>query len=347
MAATDARTRYIFVDSLRGIAATWVLLYHAYKLIAKAGFAYPAPLHHVLMFGYLAVYVFFVISGFVIAQSIRGDRVTPSYVGRFAVRRAVRLDPPYWVTIALAITISAATSRSDGSESVPTGGAIVAHVFYLQSFFGYHHIVNVFWTLCYEVQLYLVLIISVGVWQNLPGKREVTRAVVFGLLWLLSAVSVAGLIHPDAAWFITGWPWFFVGVVMNWYHHREVSRSRWVLIFLATALLIPVAPSRAGVALVTVAAIWWVSARGKLSTLSLGRVAQYLGKVSYSLYLIHMLVGTRLVAFLLERYGRPHLLQATAFLAADLLVSLAAAHLLHVVVERPAMELSARLRNRA
>ena len=62
----------------------------------------PAPLETALKLGFVGVDIFFVLSGFVIAYSVREARITPRFLGRFALRRSIRLDPPYWITIAIA-----------------------------------------------------------------------------------------------------------------------------------------------------------------------------------------------------------------------------------------------------
>lgn len=54
----------------------------------------PSWVASVLDHGNLGVAVFFVLSGFVIAHSLHGVRVTPSVVGRLMLRRSLRLDPP-------------------------------------------------------------------------------------------------------------------------------------------------------------------------------------------------------------------------------------------------------------
>jgi peptidoglycan/LPS O-acetylase OafA/YrhL len=91
------------------------------------------------------------------------------------------------------------------------------------------------------------------------------------------------------------------------------------------------------------AAIYQVSVSGRLASLTLGRVLQYLGRISYSLYLVHMLVGTPLVRFGLRHLGRVHFTTAVVLTGLAVAVSVAAAHVLYVVIERPAMRWSRRL----
>jgi peptidoglycan/LPS O-acetylase OafA/YrhL len=345
------KARYAFVDALRGVAALGVVLYHVYtkNLVPMSGYQLPEPLHAICNHGYLGVYIFFVISGFVIAQSIRGTHITPRFVGWFALRRSLRLDPPYWATIAAMIVLSYVSGRVQRDHAalpLPTWDSIVAHLFYLQGFLGYPQIVGVFWTLCYELQFYLALVVLTGVWQWLrPVLR--TQWLVFGPLWVASLWCITTSPDPtDEALAVYGWPYFFLGVAVNWVHNGDEPPHVLAIVAAGTAALLPFVPLKAGIALVTAAAIFWVSASGELTSLTLGRALQYLGRISYSLYLVHMLVGTPLVRFMLRHLGPVHFTTAVVLTGIAVAVSVAAAHLMYVLVERPAVEWSRRLQLR-
>lgn len=344
---SSGSTRYAFVDALRGIAATWVVLFHGYtkNLVPMTGYELPQPFDAIFSSGYLGVYVFFVISGFVIMQSMRDARVTPGFIGRFAVRRSLRLDPPYWATIIAMIVLSYISGHAQKDHAalpLPSLPQIGAHLFYIQGFLGYPQIVGVFWTLCYEIQFYLTLAILLAVWQ---WKQDLLRSrwVLFVPLWVVSALAISGAIEPTVALFVYGWPFFFLGVAVNWVHNREQPPWTLAIVALATAALIPFAAPKAAVALVTATAIYLVSVQGRLGTMTLGRVLQYLGRISYSLYLVHMLVGTPLVRFGLRHLGKMDFAHAIVLMVLEVAVSIGAAHVMYLLVERPAVKWSHRL----
>src|SRR5688500_3864296 len=109
-APLDGGSRFIFIDGLRGIAALWVALFHLYSGGPNApvlASLTPGILDAALRHGYLGVEVFFVISGFVIAHSVGSRPVTRDFALRFAARRSLRLDPPYWLTIILVVFLDA------------------------------------------------------------------------------------------------------------------------------------------------------------------------------------------------------------------------------------------------
>src|SRR5262249_4648137 len=100
--------RLVFIDALRGIAALAVAAYHIerYGPLAKpASRIIAAPIANTIRYGWMGGEVFFVISGFVIAYSLRNAWMTPGYLGNYALRRSIRLDPPYWFTIAFALAL--------------------------------------------------------------------------------------------------------------------------------------------------------------------------------------------------------------------------------------------------
>src|SRR5579872_7415052 len=94
--------RLAFVDGLRGVAALAVMLYH---LVGRTSAGV------LTQYGFLGVAIFFVLSGFVIASVVGDRRVDAGFLGRFALRRMVRLDIPYWLNIALAIALLQIAAR--------------------------------------------------------------------------------------------------------------------------------------------------------------------------------------------------------------------------------------------
>ena len=185
------------VDGLRGVAALMVLAFHfdmAARLHQEPAAWMPDALQWVFEHGWLGVQLFFVVSGFVIAYSLRGQRVTPGFLGRFVLRRALRLDPPYWVALGLEVLLVGWIGVSwDGQPESVTAGQLAAHMVYLQGFLGQPQLVGVFWTLCVEVQLYVAFILLLWAGQRLTcssgapsGSLLATAAVPTMSPWSLS-----------------------------------------------------------------------------------------------------------------------------------------------------------------
>jgi peptidoglycan/LPS O-acetylase OafA/YrhL len=205
------KQRFLFVDGLRGIAALAVVLVHFREAVNETAGDWIWPvLEKLLSYGYLGVDVFFVISGFVISFSVRNAEHTPGFLFRFGVRRSIRLDPPYWLTIfleLLAIKLGLMLFPSLGTP-FPSMEKILAHFVYAQELLGYGSIVQIFWTLCYEVQFYLVFVGALVLARVLRIRigEQTTLVIMTGLgvvsfLWSVTVfLSIAGISSSLVSW---------------------------------------------------------------------------------------------------------------------------------------------------
>ncbi|MHC5112882.1 MAG: acyltransferase family protein [Planctomycetota bacterium] len=95
-----ARTRHFpALDGLRGLAVLMVLVYHCPRLLVPG-------VEHLQRAGDAGVDIFFVLSGFLITMLLLRDRgevgaSTPGLLGRFYVKRVLRIFPLYYLAIAL------------------------------------------------------------------------------------------------------------------------------------------------------------------------------------------------------------------------------------------------------
>ena len=90
------------LTGLRGIAALWVLSYHAMLALQRLDSPLAIPVGVFGRAGYLGVDVFFVLSGFVIAYNYGDDRKwTPATYGSFLWKRLARIYPVHLAGIAL------------------------------------------------------------------------------------------------------------------------------------------------------------------------------------------------------------------------------------------------------
>jgi hypothetical protein len=150
------------IDGLRGIAAFSVLFFHV--LWNSAG---SDSLRGLLtaegewITGLLrsGVAVFFVISGFVIAHTTRNVR-TFDQSWRFGAKRQLRLDPPYYAAMGVVLVIETVQLLVPGLVGRSfTVAEVALNMLYLQNIVGAPSVLAVAWTLCLEVQFYLVIIL--------------------------------------------------------------------------------------------------------------------------------------------------------------------------------------------
>lgn len=349
--------RFQLIDGLRGIAATMVMVYHFhFALKDEVADWLPDFVGSLFGLGWSGVEVFFVLSGFVIAFSVGARRITPGYVGRFALRRSLRLDPPYWASIALAIGLTALGNHlyPDVAKALPGAGVVLAHLVYLQGLLDLGHIVDVYWSLCLEIQFYLIFVIALAVVQGLgrTTTARMTRSVVFyAVFGALAVASVAIALGwweaPVTGLFTSRWYLFFLGAMTWWAQGGTVSsllfRAYWLALFAAQAVAGWHVPTCVGLA--ASALIHAAYHRGFLATGLSGRGWQFLGRISYSLYLVHPIVGWRAISVGKRWLGPdPTPLACVGLFLGGIAVSLVASTIFYRLLERPAMRLSRRVR---
>ncbi|HEY0312494.1 MAG TPA: acyltransferase [Allosphingosinicella sp.] len=314
------------VESLRGFAALSVCLFH----LTGDGLPNVAvpEFHRLWSWGWAGVDVFFVISGFVIPYAMLRDgyvlRRWPGFLGR----RIMRVGPPSWIMLALTIATFLALDTARGRGPLWSKDLSVVQFLcnatYIIPFTHLHWISLNLWTLAVEVQFYVVIAAIFPVlFRNIPSFIGCTLALCL----------VRYLPLPHGLVFFWYAPLFLTGAATFLYVGRRVGAFWYLGSLLALALVtyvqLGLTPTIAGV--LTGLAIAFVK---------LKRLTGFFGKISYSLYLLHPLVGAT-AALLVER------VTGSGGSAAKLLIvgsavgaSILAAWLFHQHVERPFIALS-------
>lgn len=300
------KNRLILIDSLRGVAAVWVMLYHFYNALLPedGGKLFWTPVDTFLQLGHLGVYIFFVLSGFVINLSLKSEEMTGSFFFRFLFRRSVRLDIPYWTVILITgISVFVLNSWGGSRREVFTFSDYLLNMVYLDNLLGIQSIVAVGWTLQYEIQFYLFFALILYV----SAAFKLSNTIISHALLFTFVVSILYWfpwfpIHQKGL-FIDYWFCFLLGVFVN-----DVINNRikiwifWMAICLA----------------IFHGAVFWnlpalMAALTSLFLFSAGRLNSYsswlnwkplifLGSISYSLYLLHPFFGNQIIRFINYRY---------------------------------------------
>lgn len=344
--------RFLMVDALRGVACLAVLFHH---LVHSSGAlcpvlieALPAWMVDLSSFGMLGVQIFFVLSGFVIAHSVRSLKLDGPSIANFALRRQVRLDPPYWVVLSVTLAYLVAEKMLPGTVSapLPTAPQVLMNLVYLQKLIPTPTVVGVAWTLCLEVQFYLFFILLLAFLQRRERWRTGTVAATAIASVLLRGFVPIGL-------FVAYWFFFCAGVLSYWAGFSRFSARGMTVVFGLIGLggaLTPGVRSNSGWAIaagILAALTLFGAARlGKLEQWSGGQALQFFGRISYSLYLVHLLVVQVTAAVGFKLTGNNAQL-AFAWIALSVLVSIAAAWILHRFVELPSMRLASKLKREA
>lgn len=349
------RLTYASLDLWRGLASLLVVLYHTAGVHV---YHHPdlksAPLISLALLGDLGVAVFFVISGFCIANAAAVAQARDAHVGPFFLARLRRIFPPYWcaflfsVALLLALRLLAqrgvgpTTGFATSSLSSLSLGLVMLNLTLTQFLFGQPSILPVSWTLCYELAFYLL----VGLALALLGKRGGTQ----GLLRTLHGLTVLCLVAlaffgPHVPYPFNRWPQFGFGVLVYDALLRRSWRESalWAGAFLSAEALALWRLSGAGAAELRLSTVIASAAAAlllllhrhdtRLATHPALRWASYLGLLSYSLYLSHFFV-LRIVLQAWEKLPLPDPTGALG-LSAGALGSVAVAALFYRFFEKP------------
>lgn len=318
------------LDALRGIAVLGVCWFHFTN--GEPTFLPDGFLKSSGAYGWLGVEIFFVISGFIIPWSLRRGSYQVADYGRFLLKRMIRLEPPYLVGIGVVLAVNFIASEFLEYRGLPQFSFVqlVLHLAYLNVFFGYPWIDPPYWTLAIEFQYYLLMGL---VFPAIAHRSVVVRASTFGSLALL-AYSVS------ERQFVFHWLFLFMLGVAAFQLRADLIKRRQY--YLWAGLLGAGAWHLQGhlFAIVGVSTSLLLG----LCDANIKRPFLWLGRISYSLYLLHGPVGMSIIA--LGQTSAPANSGGQAgcgTLAAALVASVAAAWLLHKFVECPARQWSANI----
>lgn len=302
-----AASRYTSLDGLRGFAAFVVLVHHCFLVspqlsdVVDSRGTLPVdswvwwttytPLH-LIWAGREAVYVFFILSGFVLTLPFL--RAAQPSLGAYYPKRFVRIYLPVWASILFALLMCWAFPRVAGPEfsswlnfhdEAPN---VLSDGFLLM---GAGQLNSPLWSLQWEMIFSLLLPLY---WLGAERFRRVWILVASGLILLIGA---AELTHLAGLVFL---PMFGIGALMA--ARRDVlegwaaklgPREWWGLVITSIVLMcshwlfpqLPVAISTAtfgGALLVFI----FIGSKAAI-TLGSNSLVHWLGVRSFSLYLVH------------------------------------------------------------
>jgi peptidoglycan/LPS O-acetylase OafA/YrhL len=367
-AAAQAGRRIVALDGLRGVAAIMVLLHHALLMLPQfANYEWysSVPAHisfgeflllrtplRLIWAGQERAIMFFVLSGFVLCLPWLSGK--PQSYGRFLLGRFCRIYPPYIAAMALAALASVFIGghvlpnasvyfNELGWARHPGAGTLPSILLVLTN----HHsdyINEAVWSLTWEVRvaiLFPLLMLPILRWRNMGAAQVYVFLLVLGQAGrhLLSAHPAFGQFFGNGCRY-TGCFVLGTAIAMNrvkigeWFG-RHHSAFGWLCLTLGLGICWAPWPHfhedivGIGAALLIVAIIGTVSLRKWLAK----DYWLWLGRQSYSLYLIH--VPVVMVTVIL--YGGK--VPALACLSV-IPVSIALAQIFHIHVELPSVVLA-------
>lgn len=346
LSAPKANGEIRALTGLRGIAAIYVVLFHA-----NGFYRFPVDILPFIRHGYLAVDLFFILSGFVMAMtyaSLFENGFCIHKFKHFLLLRLARIYPLFaLMTVITALLIATVLSDTYRFEDLPRA---LLFNFTLTHVWGFSNsIVPPSWSISTEWLAYLLF--PAGAWVALRGARRwsllglavsfaVLAAIAFGPEWIaktallrrhgpldvVSSYALGTSLRCLAS--------FYIGLVAYRFRDLVPARAAVVLMVLAIGLL---CLQKSDLALVGVFAVLIMALshdQGPLARLLGMKWVYWLGVVSYALYLIHDLVQ-KIIFKTLPAWGVDVLHHRGAWVVVSITVSIALAALCHYTYEKP------------
>ncbi|KAA0990830.1 acyltransferase family protein [Dyadobacter aurulentus] len=292
--------RHQELDALRGLAAISIVLFH-FTINNNAKL-----LGWQFNYGVTAVDIFFMISGFVIFQSIRNITKWQDFV----VKRFARLYPAFWYCMLITAFVAVLMEPHSVDATRILANATMASIY-----FGVEDLDGSYWTLLIELVFY-TWILAIFVSNRVNAIEQIGVCCIL----LIVAFHAMRPLYHDLYQFLTRkvqllnhFPLFYSGILFY-----QIKRSRHV--YRNSALLIPAILAsfylhdKGGTSqyhisfvehcvVITIFHIIFVLfIIGKLGFL-VAKPLLMLGNISYCLYLIHQYVGLQIIAKLTGDLG--------------------------------------------
>ena len=298
------KKEFYALTGLRGFAAVWITIGHTIFGLNQV-FDLSHFTQEWLRLSWIAVEIFFVLSGFVMAHTYPKGVATLAAYGRFMGKRFARIYPLYIVCFLLWVWFLGAQEWGEA----PTAGDFIKHMLLMQTWSNYTHYVwlDPAWSLSSEWGSYVLFFLFTGV-LRMKNTKE--------LLWWLALLTCGYVVFNLAfannnmrmiiqCGVFRALPCFVIGLMLYRLRQNVATLPRYftdalVVAFLFFGSLIIVTGLR-GFWLfpLCVALVFGLTyPQGAFHKLMETRLLLFFGHISYALYITHYLVFQLLYTFL-------------------------------------------------
>lgn len=294
--------RFVALDAWRGVAALLVALFH---LSAAGAFYEFPPIRH----GGIAVPFFFVLSGFVIAYAYGGRLNTPLDAQIFITRRIGRLFPLHLFTLGILVALELAklamVKLGIQSGQAPFTGdnsieALAANLLLLHAVipFGSYTWNVPSWSISTEFYTYFVFLACMMLFGAYRRIAIYTVIVGFGVLLLLLQTRATPLHDTSGYGLVMCIFGFFLGTMtyaaFEWYRGQQLGMGtgpELIALFLMVAMFwMKPFGDAATMAIFAICIFIFAFDSGSVSRVLAHPSLQFLGRISYSIYLVHFVI---------------------------------------------------------
>lgn len=277
--------------------------------------------------------MFFVISGFVIPWAMHHAGYKLKNFFTFLLKRISRLEPPYLVSILIALSLLYFREKLLGKENDHidlSANQILLHLGYLIPFFKeYHWLNSVYWTLAVEFQYYLLIALLFV---------PLIKSGLIGRILIYTGIIFFSFCFPEN-FLPYSLPVFLFGILLFLFKASYIQKQEY---YLATVALICFCIWRYPLASVifTLLPVIGILYFEKIKVVGL----HFAGKFSYSIYLIHPLLGASLINILSHRFTGS--VEKVLVICGGILFTLVSSYVMYLLIEKPSKKLSASIKYR-
>ncbi len=306
----DKQDKDQFVELLRGIAVIFVVYFHFANRIPYHALGAEKPASIIAHEGKIGAYMFFVISGYLIAVSLASCRT----LSEFYVKRISRIWPLFiFASTVIFVFLSFFTppSVADGPKQFYEQGRPPLHEFVGQLFFlrdfGFDWVDGVFWTILVELKFYFWIGVFAAIFRDRYIPVFAKFALALGLIEFILILFIGPGARPFTnvlhAVFISQYLAFFaVGLLLYTGQRDQILIALIVLCAIQTCVTFSDDPD-----FFILDTARWFTVLGVLIAIDhflLGsRVMLFFGAYSYSIYLFHQMIGLTIMSWVAPSLG--------------------------------------------
>lgn len=318
------------IESLRAIAAISVCLFHF--VCTTVGLFENNAVIDVFRFGRYGVHVFFVISGFIIPYSMfYGNYKINSFL-KFIAKRFIRIEPPYLASVLLVIAVILLKHYFHfGADEYNELSIqrVVLHIGYLINFPSQYEWLNtVYWTLAIEFQFYLFVAITFFLFSS---KQFASRIIAYIACIALAFLPANAEHYPHYSTL------FLLGIITFSLKTSIIKKVEYWIIFTLCVLSLyfykdPLFALIGGVTSLTI--LYFPEIKIP--------VFDTLGKISYSIYLVHPIIGGGFINIATKHVDTT--MQKIGIVLIGFIITIVSSYLMYYFVEKPSKKASSSLK---
>lgn len=290
-------SRMPVVDALKAIACLMIVLHHLSVYGPMSDVAYPlfpGLIDWFYQYGRMAVQAFFVMAGFLVARKFAPHGVSlVAEPARIIAQRYMRLALPYLAALTLAIGCAALAREMMNHDSIPDAPSIaqlLMHALLLQDLLDQDALSAGVWYIAIDFQLFSLTVFLFWLSRQFESRSSHLKAM--GPL-LVAGLTLASLFefNRDDAWDETAFYFFGsygLGMLSYWASNSRYGTLRLVLLgVLVAAALLAEFRYRIAVAGILMLVLGLARQYGELESWPMPRPLTYLGRISFSIFLVH------------------------------------------------------------